>query len=292
MDDSLRRVVLLPPQSSQEETELTDSSSEGASCDLSTNLHHLLNPTFDYPNQVVAGPMQADEMLLIFSLVRTSFMTRVLEIGGFHGDSAYNFLEALRCKPNATVYTVDLHPVPNQNHPTVRHKTILKDAAELTLEDIDDKPIDLLLLDCHAFQAQSHIVRTVLTKHILTPHGYIVLHDTGMHRLGLKWPTIWMPRVPTPNGIVHQPVERLLADWIPLHDCSFQRISFHDDARSSPRHGLTILQRRINLDFSECKEYAKGGKLGAFWDFEPSDCDQVQAFTASQRTKCPSPQPE
>ena len=55
--------------------------------------------------------MQADEMLLLFSIIRTSSVRRVLEIGGFHGDSAFNFLQALRCKRGGAVITVDLQRV-------------------------------------------------------------------------------------------------------------------------------------------------------------------------------------
>ena len=56
--------------------------------------------------------MQADEMLLLFGLVRSSAVARVLEIGGLQGTSAYNFLQALRCKHGGPVapmvITVDI----------------------------------------------------------------------------------------------------------------------------------------------------------------------------------------
>lgn len=42
-------------------------------------------------------------MLLLFGLIRASSVARVLEVGGFKGDSAYTFLRALRCKFNGPV---------------------------------------------------------------------------------------------------------------------------------------------------------------------------------------------
>ena len=61
--------------------------------------------------QDVIGPMQDDESLLLFALVRTSHVRRVLEIGGLHGESAMNFLRALKHKQRAVVYTIDRNRV-------------------------------------------------------------------------------------------------------------------------------------------------------------------------------------
>ena len=68
-------------------------------CDLTKDLAHLNSRAADYPWQRRRGPMQADEMLLLFSVVRTSSVRRILEIGGLSGFSAFNFLEALRSGP-------------------------------------------------------------------------------------------------------------------------------------------------------------------------------------------------
>ena len=36
------------------------------------------------------------------------------------------------------------------------------------------------------------------------------------------------------------------------HDCAFQRVCMHDDSREDPRHGLTIMQRRVDLSVDDC----------------------------------------
>ena len=72
-------------------------------CDI-TDIYHLMGKWASYPRQNHGGAMQADEMLSLFALVRTSFVTRILEIGGGKGDSALNFLQALKCKKTAIVY--------------------------------------------------------------------------------------------------------------------------------------------------------------------------------------------
>ena len=137
----------------------SEQANKGA-CDLYKDLAHLRSEAFDYPRQAGRGAkMQADEMLLLFSTVRTSSVRRVLEIGGYHGDSAFNFLQALRCKRGAAVVTVDLRPVKQWKEHSVPHRTLLKDAANLTMADVDGMPVDAILLDCHAYYATQHIVR-------------------------------------------------------------------------------------------------------------------------------------
>jgi len=276
---------------------------EESVCDLSTDIAHLEDvEKFDYPDQIRAGPMQADEMLLIFSLIRTTFITRILELGGLRGDSAYNFLKALRCKGDqGVVYTVDKQKVEQHDSKKPgrpRHVTIMKDAADLTSDDFDHKPIDMVLLDCHSYKASKHVLQTLWHLDLFAPNAYIVLHDTGMHPPGnyfSKNSLADLFSILTDAGNIHQPVERLLADWIPHIDCSFQRISFHDDQRSNTRHGVTIMQRKMVLDFfDECKRILSDGKsseenakVQSLHDFTTEDCEEVKASTLTMRKVCP-----
>ena len=259
-------------------------SSAAAECDLASDLQHIWTARgVDYPRQRVTGPMQADEMLLLFGLVRTSSVARVLEIGGFKGDSAYNFLQALKCKVGGSVtpmvVTVDLSPIKPIRQHIVAHRTLRKNAINLTMDDVEGQPVDAILLDCHAFYASQHILANVFEHGLLSSNGFVILHDTGLHatqRYG------WALHNHEPAGWVHQPVERLIAQWLQAVDCSFQRISAHDDARVlGPRHGLTIMQRRIDLTVNNC---ASGKR--AFMDYEPADCRAVQSATRQSDERC------
>jgi len=251
-------------------------------CNLANNLAHLRR--FGYPrfSAEIQGSLQVDEMLLLFSLVRASSILRILEIGGLNGRSAFNFLEALRCKRGGVVITVDVRPSVKRwgTHP-VSHLTLIKNAADLTMDDIGRQEIDALLLDCHAYYSSQNVLRNVFERGLLSRHGFIFLHDTGLHRnrtydrsqLNLD-----------PSGYIHQPVERLLAQWIQTQDCSFQRISIHDDLRIFPRQGITIMQRRVNLDINDCNT----GKIGKqYFDYEPRDCLNVQHAMTQENKRCP-----
>ena len=221
-------------------------------CNLKSDLSHLNEDKADYPRQAVSGPMQADEMLTLFSLIRTSSVRRVLEVGGFHGDSAFNFLQALRCKRDAIVITVDLRTVKQWTKHAVTHRTLQKDASNLTMADVDGRPVDAILLDCHAYYATKHILHNVLSRKLLAPNGFIFLHDTGLH----SQPGAHSQFQQSPRGYVHQPVERLIAQWLVSVDCSFQRISAHDDTRADvSRHGLTIMQVAATSTSMGCQSW-------------------------------------
>lgn len=128
----------------------------------------------------------------------------------------------------------------------------------------------------------------MLNKGILSRNGFVFLHDTGLYRklLGSR---LKSQLNKDPPGWVHQPVERLLAQWIQMQDCSFQRISLHDDKRGDPRHGLTIMQRRANLDVNDCSTGSKlqRNRKHFFADYEPEDCLEVQRFSHGLNDSCP-----
>ena len=264
-----------------------------ATCNLASDLAHLSQPTpgWDgaYPRQMAMGPMQADEMLLLFGLVRSSAVARVLEIGGLQGTSAYNFLQALRCKHGGPVapmvITVDINPVHRWESHLVTHRTLQKDATLLTMADIGGEAVDAILLDCHAFYASQHILLNVFDRGLLSANGFLFLHDTGLHDYPTPLPKVtWAQLNKQPPGWVHQPVERLIAQWVTQQDCAFQRVSAHDDARDvGPRHGLTIMQRRVDLTVSDCSTGERGKR---FLDYEPSDCRAVQLATQREEERC------
>ena len=215
----------------------------------------LLDPTLwgEYTQQRVLGPIQTDEAFFLHALVRTTGITRVLEIGGFLGHSARVFLDAMQCAPTFTMYTVDINPVPNVD--PLHHWTIQKDAVTLTPADVGGARIELLFLDCHAFYATRAVVELMLRHEMLTPDAFVVLHDTGRnHDPRMRW---------TRNGI-HQPVERLIAQWLSSSH-GWQRLSFHDDRRKHGRHGLTVMQRKHNLSVP-CDGWTQ------FFDASRQDC--------------------
>ena len=69
------------------------------------NLEHLTQED----RQEVSGPIQDDEALFMYAIIRGMQIETVLEIGGLNGYSARNFLAAVG--PEGTVFTCDVNPV-------------------------------------------------------------------------------------------------------------------------------------------------------------------------------------
>ena len=204
--------------------------------------------------QAVLGPIQDDEALLLYAMIRTTQVRRVAEIGGYQGFSAQNFMAALRNKgPNATLYTFDVNAVPQQRAvgSGPRHIPVVKDARDVNASDLHHAPLDLLFLDCHDFSATTALLARLLGQTMLAHDAYVALHDTGLHPIPVFEGS--RPIVGNERLWIHQAAERKIADWLIHNDFRghWQRISFHDDwAATAPlryRHGLTLMQRRVEF---------------------------------------------
>ena len=241
------------------------------------------------PAQNVIGPLQDDEALLLYALVRTSSVRRVLEVGGLEGFSARNFLAALAEKPNAVVYTLDVNQVQVQGP---RHVTIKADAAHFRPRMVDRRPVDLVFVDCHHYLATTTLLNRMLAAALLSDDAYVVIHDTGLHPREIPpgvgdW---WLNRPSIDGKFLSSAAHRLAAAWLSNHS-NWQRISVHDDERRPFRHGLTILQRRVRLSVPESvgvhsdtlTHYFRKNHRGAVKWYSTSEAHKADAAFESTR---------
>ena len=207
------------------------------------NLSHLIQ----YDPQIVFGPIQDDEALFLFSLVRVLRLKRILEIGFFKGYSATNFLAAVGKK--GTVYSCDINKITALEE---NHKPISKDVGELTAQDVDGLPLDLVFFDCHSLIAQMKCFHKLKEAGIITDKTILALHDTGTHPGKLHTAVVYTQI--GPGEFVHQPVERemvnMFADmgYSPL--CLNMDISRCSEDDLPFRHGLTIMSKFTKLRLS------------------------------------------
>jgi hypothetical protein len=198
------------------------------------NLDHLTQPAA----QNVAGPIQDDEALFLYSIIRGSRLSRILEIGGLGGYSARNFLRALNYGKPGTLYTCDLNPVPKLAD---NHKVIIKNALDLNNEDLDNAPLDLIFFDCHNM-IQMKIYNNFLNSGIINDKTILALHDTNLHYPfpGFQPGGIYIKQE---NGYAHQPVERKMVNLFKDMGYDIFQISTDQtkhDASFPFRHGLTV----------------------------------------------------
>lgn len=203
---------------------------------------HLTQPL----NQnVPGGPIQDDEALLLYAVVRTMRVRRVLEIGGQSGYSARNFLQAMSWEGEGTVlYTVDVNPVTSL---APNHITICKDAAKLDESDVGNQPLDLVFFDCHVLNAQMDLFVRFVNRGLINDSTVIALHDTNLHpvkRADWAYP---IRDTDGTCGYVHQDVERKMVNT--LHkEFGYDAFCAHTDMRRSDerlhaRHGVTLMKK-------------------------------------------------
>ncbi len=189
--------------------------------------------------QDVMGPIQDDEALFLYSIIRGMRIKRVLEIGGLNGYSARNFVRA----GVDVCYTVDLVPVP-QVSDDGRHRVLVKNALHLTPEDLDNKPLDLVFFDCHDM-VQMDLLKMLVRQQLITDETVIALHDTNLHYK--NYTGSHCPYNSTLDAWIHQPVERKMVNI--LKDIGYDVFSIrtrrdqHDDETFPYRHGLTVCQK-------------------------------------------------
>lgn len=191
-------------------------------------------------SQRVLGPIQDDEALFLFSVVRGMRLSRILEMGGLDGYSARNFLKAMEGHGGGGVlYTVDLNPVRSL---APNHKVLTKNAAHLVPEDVDNAPLDMVFFDCHD-AVQMVVFRALREQGLVNDSTVLALHDTNLHYAPYQ---VWGDYVPEEDGYAHQPVERAMAE-------EFEEMGYHlfrlhttrdkHDASFPFRHGVTLCQK-------------------------------------------------
>ena len=199
------------------------------------DLTHLTQPE----NQNVSGPIQDDEALFLYSIIRGCRLERILEIGGLSGYSAKNFLQALSFSKNGILYTCDLNPVPILSE---NHKVIIKNALDLTINELDNKPLDLIFFDCHDM-TQMDVYYNFVSNNIINDNTVLALHDTNLHYFPYQHCGIYIEK---DNGYAHQPVERNMVNI--FKNLGYDVFSISTDHTKHSwdfpvRHGITVCKK-------------------------------------------------
>ena len=204
------------------------------------------------------GPVQRDEALVLYALVRAVRPKTVVEFGFDQGRSAFNFLRALDA--DARLYAFDPRDDPAQLAKALfghdeRLRFRSKSQAEFEPADVDDRPVDFVLLDAsHDLALNQETLRRVLP--LLASGGIVAIHDTGtMHRSAMT--PQYLEEAETYGGrqwldadvFEHQPGERATVNW--LRDEHPELAQIHLHTHRVVRWGLTLLQRSERLPRSD-----------------------------------------
>ena len=200
------------------------------------------------------GPVQREEALVLYALVRAVRPQTVVEFGFEQGRSAFNFLRALDA--DARLYSFDVsedaaHLASALFGHDDRLRFRRKSQADFEPADIDDRPVDLAFLDAsHDLALNQETLRRLLP--LLAPGAILAIHDTGTLSRSSLTPaqaeeadTIWRDQWLDESTLEHQPGERACVNW--LRDEHPELAQIHLHTHRVLRWGMTLLQRSERL---------------------------------------------
>lgn len=210
-----------------------------------------------YAEESALGPIQREEALLLFAIVRVARPKLVVEFGFHRGHSALNFLAAL--PPSSRLVSLDT-AAPAESiarasfESDPRFRFIRRSQTEIGSVDLGDEQVDLAFFDAsHDLEINRKTFEVLLPR--LSPGALVVIHDTGSWRREAMTPmhVEWARSHPTGEGawisedeFLPWPAERRFANWIIESRTEFSALHFHSDR--TLRHGLTVLQRSRRLE--------------------------------------------
>lgn len=189
------------------------------------DLSHLTQNT-----QEVIGPVQDDEALLLYALIKCTRAVTVLEAGGFQGYSARNFLAALG-KQGGVVYSVDILP---QTKLAPNHLVIQSCISRVDVQALPR--FDFVFYDCHAYDETLQFHDNAVSAGIIDANTIVAVHDTGLHPYWIHA----LSREIEPGCWLHVDTERKLVNA--LVERGWNAVCVHADGRAPVRHGVTLLR--------------------------------------------------
>ncbi len=197
-------------------------------------------------SEVADGPVQREEALFLYSLLRVIRPETVVEIGFLNGRSALNFLCGL--DSDAHLYSFDLDKVCAARARDLfghdpRFTFRIRSQAELTTDDIDGREADFVFLDAsHDLDLNRETFRRLLP--LMAPDAILAVHDTGTvpRRFvlpGHYWLESGFGWIGDEREVM--PGERAFLNWLHDEHPEFSQVHFH--SRRTVRCGVTLLQR-------------------------------------------------
>lgn len=201
-----------------------------------------------YRNEDAVGPVQRDEALLLFSIVKMVRPRLMLEFGFYRGQSAFNFLQALSNDSKLVSFDISSESEKIAHADFTRYKNFTfhkKSQTDIVPDDVFNEEVDFVFFDCtHDLEMNKRTLEKTLP--LLSEAAIIAVHDTGLWNKALfqkphcrfvtRKPDNWL------DNHTFQPhqEERKFVNWILREHPAFSQIHFH--SLRIIRHGITILQ--------------------------------------------------
>ena len=210
-------------------------------------------------SEVADGPVQREEALFLYALLRVVRPRTAVEIGFLHGHSALNFLCALDA--DARLYSFDvahgeeaLRLFAHDSRFTFRTRS----QDQMTPEDIDGREADFVFLDAsHELDLNRATFSRLLP--LMAPDAILAVHDTGtIPRRFVRSNHYFQESTVGWIGDEREvaPDERAFMNWLLDEHPEFSQVHFH--SRRTVRCGITVLQRSAPLPRSPDPDRVSG----------------------------------
>jgi predicted O-methyltransferase YrrM len=197
-------------------------------------------------NELMIGPVQRDEALMLHGLIRVVRPATIVEIGFLRGHSAFNFLRAM--DDEARLYSFDIDPRAERRARLLasdpRFTFRLRSQTEIGAADIDGRRADFVFLDAsHALELNKQTWRRLIE--LLDDTAIVAVHDTGsVPRPLFEATDHWAIHIE--EGWVNDEFEvigdeRGFVNWILEAHPEFAQVHLH--SRRTIRCGITLLQK-------------------------------------------------
>jgi predicted O-methyltransferase YrrM len=201
-------------------------------------------------DEVADGPVQREEALFLYALLRVVRPRTAVETGFFKGRSALNFLCALDADARLYSFHIDENCAERARElfgQDPRFTFRIRSQTELTRDDIDGREADFVFLDAsHDFDLNRATFLQLLP--LMASNAIPAVHDTGtIPRQFLPSDHYWFE---SSIGWIDDerevfPDERAFLNWVLDEHPEFSQVHFH--SRRTKRCGITGLQRSARL---------------------------------------------
>jgi len=206
-----------------------------------------------FTNKYAISPVQKDEAIFLFGLLKVIRPKVSVEFGFNYGHSSYLILQAI--DKSSRLYSFDIldesESIANKyfSKKFSNFRFIKKSQSEFSIDLCDNLLIDFVFLDAsHDLEINKETFERI--KKYFSPNAFIVIHDTGLWNrdlLGDKHRSL-LPKIhhkTLPNGIAHQIDERKFVNWITENNPEFSVLHFH--TLHAVRHGMTVLSNQKKI---------------------------------------------
>jgi predicted O-methyltransferase YrrM len=215
------------------------------------SLNHL-----DLYKTYVHGPIQKDEAMFLYSIVKMIRPSTILEFGLQFGLSAYNFALAKDCESFYFGLDKKKYCVNNAKELCKNIKNcffIESDCLDFSPDFLSNRKVDLFFLDCpHDFEINKKCLKKIIP--ILSDDGVIIIHDTGYYTLNgfekspesyKKKHKILGENIKKFGKVAVINAEQKTVNWFVDEYKEFSFMHFHSD--KIMRNGMTLMQKSKKL---------------------------------------------